>query len=127
MTDERQNRFPDRACRRKTSRLSLCIPGRLIMRDATFDCAIEDISQEGAQVTCTVPLVPGECGILQSQRLDVFFDVVWSDRDRQGLKFAEPVSEGMIRSVRWFNDWYREQMAQDLRKVLRGGAGGRKS
>ena len=112
--------------RRERERLRVCIPGRLILLDATFECAIEDISQYGARVIIDAPLAPGESGVLQTQRLDVFFDVAWTERGGAGLQFAEPVSQGMIRSVRWFNDWYGEQFAVELRGVLSDWAADRK-
>lgn len=111
--------------RRESARLRVCIPGQLILLDGTFDCALDDISQGGARVICDAPLAQDDSGVLQCQRLDVFFDVAWAERQAFGLKFAEPVSLGTIRSIRWFNDQYRDQYERELREMVRDWVAGR--
>lgn len=105
--------------RRSDARLRVCIPAKLILLDGTFDCALEDISQGGARVICDAPLAKGHSGVLICQRLEAFFDVAWQDGKQYGLQFEAPAGVGVIRSIRWYNDHFREQAEAEIRRMVR--------
>jgi len=112
------------ANRRDADRFRVLMPGTLTILDGVFDCAIEDVSATGARFVSDVPFKTGQEGILLCQQLEVLFSVVWTDRKSAGVKFEEEVPLGVIRTLRWHNDRYRDVHNADLREIIEDWAAG---
>ena len=112
--------------RRRSERLAICLPGKLILLDGEFDCALEDISQTGARIITDAPLHMGRRGILSCSPLEAVFAVVWTKGHYAGLEFEEEEALGMIRLLRWHNDRDRERHDAALHQLVqKWGSGGR--
>lgn len=111
--------------RRGKERLSVCLPGKLVLMDGEFDCALEDVSQTGARIITTAPLHTGRRGILSCSPLEAVFAVVWTKGRYAGLEFEEEERLGTIRLLRWHNDRDRDRHDAQLRQIVqRWGSGG---
>lgn len=112
--------------RRRSERLTVCLPAKLILLDGEFDCALEDISQTGARIITDAPLHMGRRGILSCSPLESVFAVVWTRGQNAGLEFEEEESLGTIRLLRWHNDRDRQRHDAALRDMVqKWGSGGR--
>lgn len=111
--------------RRRSERLTVCLPGKLILLDGEFDCALEDISQTGARIITDAPLHMGRRGILSCSPLEAVFAVVWTRGQNAGLEFEEEEALGTIRLLRWHNDRDRQRHDAALRDMVQkwGSAG----
>lgn len=111
--------------RRRNERLTVCLPGKLVLLDGEFDCALEDVSQSGARIITDAPLAIGRRGILSCSPLEAVFAVVWTRSRFAGLEFEEEAALGTIRLLRWHNDRDRERHDAMLRKMVqKWGSGG---
>lgn len=112
--------------RRRSERLTVCLPGKLMLLDGEFDCALEDISQTGARIISNAPLAMGRRGILSCSPLEAVFAVVWTRGHYAGLEFEEEEPLGTIRLVRWHNDRDRQRHDAALRDMVqKWGSGAR--
>jgi len=112
------------ANRRTADRFRVLMPGTLTILDGVFDCAIEDVSATGARFISDVPFKQGQEGILLCQPLEVLFSVAWTDRKTVGVKFEEEVPVGVIRTLRWHNDRFRDQHNAELKEIIEDWASG---
>ena len=111
--------------RRRSERLTVCLPGKLVLLDGEFDCALEDVSQSGARIITDAPLATGRRGILSCSPLEAVFAVVWTRGQYAGLEFEEEESLGTIRLLRWHNDRDRQRHDATLRAMVqKWGSGG---
>lgn len=104
--------------RRRSERLTVCLPGKLVLLDGEFDCALEDVSQNGARIITDAPLVTGRRGILSCSPLEAVFAVVWTRGRYAGLEFEEEEPLGTIRLLRWHNDRDRQRHDAALRQIV---------
>ncbi|MCL4673050.1 MAG: PilZ domain-containing protein [Sphingomonadaceae bacterium] len=112
--------------RRRSERLTVCLPGKLVLLDGEFDCALEDISQTGARIISDAPLHMGRRGILSCSPMEAVFAVVWTKGQYAGLEFEEEESLGTIRMLRWHNDRDRQRHDSALRDMVqKWGSGAR--
>ncbi|WP_324260929.1 PilZ domain-containing protein [Altererythrobacter sp. H2] len=111
--------------RRRSERLTVCLPGKVVLLDGEFDCALDDVSQTGARIITDAPLPVGRRGILSCSPLEAVFSVVWTRGRFAGLEFEEDEPLGTIRLLRWHNDRDRERHDATLRQLVqRWGSGG---
>ncbi|MFN4113002.1 MAG: PilZ domain-containing protein [Sphingomonadaceae bacterium] len=111
--------------RRRSERLTVCLPGKLVLLDGEFDCALEDVSQSGARIITDAPLATSRRGILSCSPLEAVFAVVWTRGQYAGLEFEEEESLGTIRLLRWHNDRDRQRHDATLRALIqKWGSGG---
>lgn len=112
--------------RRRSERLAVCLPAKLILLDGEFDCALEDVSQTGARIITDAPLHMGRRGILSCSPLEAVSAVVWTKGQYAGLEFEEEEALGMIRLLRWHNDRDRQRHDATLRQLVqKWGSGAR--
>lgn len=112
--------------RRRSERLTVCLPAKLVLLDGEFDCALEDVSQTGARIITDAPLHMGRRGILSCSPLEAVFSVVWTKGQYAGLEFEEEEALGTIRMLRWHNDRDRQRHDAALREMVqKWGSGAR--
>lgn len=85
--------------RRRTPRLRLAIPARLITLDRTFSIVLDDLSERGAKITLPAPH-DFVVGVLRWLDFHGFADVRWREGLSVGLEFATPLAESVLEETR---------------------------
>lgn len=113
------------AGRRKSSRLRLGLPGKVVMITGHEPCRLEDLSQTGACVTMTGMSPPiGDEVVLVAQGVEAFGDVVWRRGKRFGVLFERPLSRDELIRLRAVHDHFRmleeQQALNRAREFVQG-------
>jgi hypothetical protein len=103
---------PDvRVGRRSLPRLTVRIPGELVLRDNVFTVLLVDISQTGARVYMPLPPCAGANAVLAWGEHERRCTVLWAKGDAFGVEFEEVVSADTVRSLRPCRERRRGQEA----------------
>lgn len=112
--------------RRTKPRVRLHIPAHVILLQGLVNCQLDDLSQTGARVTIAARLPGIGAGVvLQTNRLDVFGTVVWSQGACFGIAFEEPLPLHEVVNERHFADANAGPEAALYRRSGRPGLRGR--
>jgi len=102
--------------RRGDSRARLFIPGRLVLRDGTIPCVVEDLSRTGARLALSRGPSVDETGILEVCRIEAFGAGVWLAQGRCGFHFDDPLPIEQVIALRTYADHFTQhQRAENLR------------
>ncbi|WP_421849035.1 PilZ domain-containing protein [Novosphingobium sp.] len=108
--------------RRSKPRVRLHIPAHVILLQGLVSCQLDDLSQAGARVTIAGKLPGFGAGVvLQTNRLDVFGTVVWSQGACFGIAFEEPLPLHEVVNERHFADANAGHEAAPYRRSGRPG------
>ena len=105
--------------RRTNARARLEIPARLILLDGQCRCTVDNLSREGARISCDQELEIGSHGILQRDGLEGFFTVQWAKEGHYGLNFDDPIQKPVILALRQIADDYDGHREESLREFGR--------
>ena len=85
--------------RRRSPRLRLGMPARLIVPERTCPVVLENLSAEGAGITLPEP---GEFVVCVLRWMDqhAFAEVVWREGFSVGLKFDQPITAETLEATR---------------------------
>jgi hypothetical protein len=89
------------------SRVRLGIPAKVMLLQGLEACALEDLSQTGAQLVLagTRPR-PGAGAVLKVCGISAFGTVIWVLANRIGLQFDEVLPLDQVVAIRHFADAY---------------------
>ncbi|MFM6951144.1 MAG: PilZ domain-containing protein [Novosphingobium sp.] len=90
--------------RRAYPRLRLRISAHLIALHDQGSAIVENISATGARISTRLELHKGMSCIVQLPGLEVLADVAWSNRERCGLLFEEPLTQPQLLALRQLAD-----------------------
>ncbi len=127
MADDSQDNAPERASRgrRRSSRLRVRLPARIVTRTETRHVILSDVSSGGARIIAGRDLSPGLEAVLEWGRFEAFGEVVWCDGERSGMRFLDPLDERILIATRDLDDAARLPRDSDLvRRVAQGWAEG---
>jgi len=97
--------------RRKSPRLRLDMPARLVTLDRTYPVVLENLSEGGARITLPVADV-AVVGVLRWMDFHAFADVVWREGLSVGLQFDTPISLEMLEATQTYHLQLAVQMRQ---------------
>ena len=80
----------------RSPRQKTVLNGKLETLGAKFDVAVRNISCTGAMVEGEAVPPPGRDLLLKAWGLEFFCSVIWSDGQRCGLHFDEPLSPQLV-------------------------------
>ena len=98
----------ERGFGRRSPRLRLGMPARLITPERTWPVVLEDLSAIGARVTQSEAEESVVC-VLRWMDYHAFADVAWRDGTAMGLRFDKPLATSTIEATRLY---FSEMIAQ---------------
>ena len=84
--------------RRRSPRLRLGMPARLIVPDRTCPVVLENLSADGAGITLPEPCEFVVC-VLRWMDQHAFADVAWRDGLAAGLRFDRPIPADVVETT----------------------------
>lgn len=104
-------RTAQRFGRRKSPRLRLGMPARLVTLDRTYPVMLENLSEGGAKIV--LPVADDfVVGVLRWMDYHGFADVVWREDCAVGLQFDKPISAEMLEATRLYDSQLTARMRQ---------------
>ena len=86
--------------RRCHSRLRLCFEARLITLDGTLPATLLDLSLTGAKVATSRGIPASGNAVLTWGRFEAFCTIAWTQGERCGLDFDEPLHRDVLLATR---------------------------
>ena len=86
--------------RRRHSRLRLCFEARLITLDGTLPATLLDLSLTGARVATSRSIPASGNAVLTWGRFEAFCTIAWTEGERCGLDFDEPLHGDVLLATR---------------------------
>ena len=91
----------DRSFGRRSPRLRVGMPARLVTLERSYAITLEDLSPGGARITLPAPDAFTVC-VLRWMDYHGFDDVAWRDDLAVGLRFDAPISDAMLEATRLY-------------------------
>ena len=109
--------------RRAAPRLRLAIPARFVSIYSVQPCVLLDISCTGARMALGEPLARGKSGYIEIARMEIFGDVVRTERGVDGgvnaIAFEHPISKAQVLEIRCFAEDFELREHKALRDQVR--------
>lgn len=109
--------------RRAAPRLRLAIPARFVSIYSVQPCVLLDISCTGARMALGEPLARGKSGYIEIARMEIFGDVVRTERGVDGgvnaIAFEHPISKAQVLEIRRFAEDFELREHKALRDQVR--------
>lgn len=74
----------------------MAFPAKLALSEGNFDCVLEDLSLNGARISCNRSIESGREVWLNFDRFKVFGTITWSRGREYGIKFEERIPKSII-------------------------------
>jgi hypothetical protein len=101
--------------RRCEARLRVRLVARLVALSGIQTVQLNDLSRNGAGITLAEPLKVGKTVLLQWRSLDHFATVIWTNQDRCGVQFEEPIPVEILLEARHLTDNHLAIVRQECR------------
>jgi hypothetical protein len=101
--------------RRCEARLRVRLAARVVALSGIQSVQVNDLSRSGAGITLAEPLTIGKTVLLQWRSLDHFATVVWTNGERCGVRFEEPIPMEILLEARRMTDNHLAIVRQECR------------